>query len=137
MKTFTTDPLWTWAIFDGVRPLENRPVPTDYRGTIGVIASRSFRQTSFIREWMRVNTFYLPPDDDALFREFAGRMVGEVDLVGCVRVADLPQAEREFAIGPWCWRLRRPRAYNLPIWIPDVPELHDIDLNSIGTTGDE
>lgn len=125
MKTITTDPLWAWAIFGGLRPIENRPTSTDHVGPLLVHASQSMRQTPYIREWIRCHTLYLPPPDWLIDRDYRGRVIGEVDMIGCVTVDELPQREREFAVGPWCWRFRNPRSFVYPFPRVDASDLSD------------
>ena len=126
MKTITTDPLWAWAIFERIRPIENRGSPTDYRGRMLVHGSQSDRLTEFVRQWIRRHTLYLPPDDQVIDLAYRGRLIGEVDLVDCVRPEDLPEIEREFASGPWCLRLQNPRSFVYP-----VPLVHCVDYSDI------
>lgn len=129
MKTISTNALWVWAIFDGIRPIENRKFLTLHRGPILIHASASMRETPLIREWIRRETLYLPPPDELLEREFVGRVVGQIDLIGCVAFDDLPKTEREFAAGPYCMRLRDPQPFNHPFPMPDCRDWSDVPIS--------
>lgn len=114
-RVLTIDPIWVWAIFAGIKLVENRSWSTRYRGELGIHASVNKRREPFAREWIAANTLYTPPTPEHLLTEYAGRIFGVVDLVDCVPLAELPPAENEFAIGPVCWRLSNPQRFQDPI----------------------
>lgn len=115
LKVLTIDPLWVWAIAERIKLVENRTWSTRHRGPLGIHASKNTRREEFARQWILSNTIYTPPDSEYLAREYAGRLIGVVDLVDCVELAEVPEREREFAIGPVCWRLANFARYNYPV----------------------
>ena len=115
MRALTIDPIWVWAIFERIKLVENRSWSTAYRGSLAIHASVNKRREPFAREWIAANTIHTPPDTETLAREYAGRLIGVAQLVDCVPLDEVPEAESEFAIGPICWRLANPTRFINPI----------------------
>ena len=113
-KVLTIDPIWVWAIFEGLKLVENRTWSTKHRGQLWIHASQNKRREREAREWFARHTCYEPPASDRL-SAVAGRLYGSVNLVDCVAIEELPESEREFAIGPICWRLSDPQRFVAPI----------------------
>lgn len=92
---------WAWAIVAGGKDVENRTWPTRYRGPMLVHAGKS---RTFL---LSLNAAHYPgcptvPREDSLVM---GAVLAVVDLVGCVRDARSPWAER----GSWHWQLENVR----------------------------
>lgn len=122
-----TDPAWVWAIFAGIRPIENRARPSPHRGPLLVQSTADMRLTPHVLDWIRSQTWYCPPDLAFLETEYAGRVFGRVEMIGCCRPDKLPEPEREFAAGPFCYRLRRPEPFVNPVLIADCVDMGQID----------
>lgn len=131
MKTITVDPIWAWAIMVGHKTIENRSWKTAYRGPLMIHAGKNKSREAVSREWFATNTFYDVPSSDVLADDYAGRLIGSVDLVDILPLADVPAAEREFASGPYCWQLRNP-GY-LGEWLPAKGQLGIWDCSSLIT----
>jgi hypothetical protein len=100
MKALSVCQPWAWAIVAGLKTVENRTRRTRHRGPLVIHASKSRRH--------RGQDFAdllpgLPPWEEMDF----GALVGVVEVVGCVPLAEVEGDP--FAIGPWCWLLRRAR----------------------------
>ena len=98
---------WAWAILHGGKRIENRSRPTHYRGPLAIHASRSRRYLG--GDYSRLLPG-LPPWDQLDY----GALVGVVELADCVPLAEV--ARDPFALGPWCWVLRSPRAIRPVPW---------------------
>ena len=81
--------------------MENRSWPTRYRGPLVIHASRSRRYLAGDYAGLLPG---LPPVEQLDF----GALVGIVEVVDCVPLAEVEGDP--FAVGPWCWMLRAPRA---------------------------
>jgi hypothetical protein len=128
IRVLTIDPIWVWAIFAGIKLVENRSWSTRHRGELGIHAGLNKRREPFAREWIAANTVHTPPDREFLEREYAGRLIGVVDLVDCVPLADVPANEAEFAIGPVCWRLSNVKRFNNPFQVTGKQGMWTIEL---------
>jgi len=112
---------WAWAIIHGPKRVENRTWSTTYRGPLLIHAGKS-----------RLNYDHQDPEDwrnwyglemPAANRLTWGAIIGQVELVACVQLADpelLPDQRawleaHPFTEGPRCWVLKRPQAFPAPI----------------------
>lgn len=78
---------WAWTIFHG-KDIENRPMRTNYRGSVLIHASKS-QETEYIRtayEFIRP----LIPDAPGFGRLKIGGVIGVVDIIDCVEQSDSP-----------------------------------------------
>jgi hypothetical protein len=107
MKALSVCQPWAWAFLHGGKTIENRGRPTRYRGPLVIHASRSRR--------------YCGGDYSQLLRGLPawerldfGALVGVVEPADCVPLAEV--AGDVFAVGPWCWVLRNPRAIRPVPW---------------------
>lgn len=98
---------WASGIIFGTKRVENRIWRTSHRGPLLIHAGKSEKLLAGF-------------DPDALRRLFPdgrllhpGHLLGAVDLVDCVPVAEL--AGVPWAEGPWCWILENPRPLPSPI----------------------
>jgi hypothetical protein len=91
---------WAWAIVTGIKRVENRSRPTRHRGPLVIHASRSRRSLGQDFGELLPN---LPPVEQLDF----GALIGVVEIVGCVPVAEVEGDP--FAVGPWCWLLANAR----------------------------
>jgi hypothetical protein len=92
--------LWAWAIVHGIKTVENRWRPTRHRGPLVIHASRSRR---YLGQDYADLLPGLPPAEQLDF----GALVGVVEVVGCVALAEVEGDP--FALGAWCWLLAQPR----------------------------
>jgi hypothetical protein len=120
MKALSIRQPWASLILSGVKPIENRTWPAPYRGRILVHAGRTLDYdcpADLGRTLPDVRTLPL------------GALLGTVELVDCVRVADLPAELRRspYASGPWCWVFRDPRPLASPIPCKGKLRLWDVD----------
>jgi hypothetical protein len=100
MKALSVCQPWAWAIVAGIKTVENRSRPTRHRGPLAIHASRSRRYLAGDYADLLPG---LPPVEQLDF----GALVGVVEVVGCVPVAEVEGDL--FAAGPWCWLLRGAR----------------------------
>lgn len=87
MRALAVKPLWAWLIVNGYKDVENRTWPTRTRGKVYIHASASmswgeYRDAfSFIREIDKAAADAMPSHRD-LIRDYAGGVIGSVDIVG-------------------------------------------------------
>lgn len=82
---------WAWMILHAGKDIENRNWPTKYRGKVLIHASKGMTQDEYDQAYltmtMRVNRSLLLPSFKMLQR---GGIIGEVEIVDCVRKSDSP-----------------------------------------------
>jgi hypothetical protein len=100
MKALSVCQPWAWGIVHGLKTIENRFRRVHYRGPLVIHASRSRRYCRGDYSGLLPG---LPPWDALDY----GALVGVVELVDCVPLTEVEGDP--FAVGPWCWLLRRPR----------------------------
>jgi hypothetical protein len=100
MKALSVCQPWAWSIVHGIKTVENRWRPTSHRGPLVIHASRSRR---YCRGAYSELLSGLPPSDQLDF----GALIGVVDVVNCMPVADV--MGQPFAEGPRCWILANAR----------------------------
>jgi hypothetical protein len=103
MKTITIRQPWAWAIIAGLKNVENRTRRTHHGGPLLIhagITSKSMLAT-------------LPDGTPVPDRLAFGCLLGTVEVIDCVPVADMPPGP--FVEGPWCWLLRDPKSVPMPI----------------------
>lgn len=100
MKALTICQPYAELIARGEKLIENRSWPTSYRGPLAIHAGKSL-------QWFDDDNH--PKANYGIKREAVpfGAVVAVADLIGCLRVAQLPPELRssEHANGPWCWVL--------------------------------
>ena len=107
MRCLTVRQPWAWAIVAGLKSIENRSRRTSHRGPLLIHAgvSRCELKVEIVEGWKLRYGVDRPPDDALVF----GAIIGQVDLVDCVPLAELSEPSA-WATGPWCWILANPRA---------------------------
>jgi hypothetical protein len=118
MKALSVCQPWAWAIVRGIKTVENRSRPTRHRGPLVIHASKSRR---YLGEDYAELLPGLPPEGQLDF----GALVGVVEVVGCVPLAEVEGDP--FAVGPWCWLLAgarriRPVPFKGQISLFNVPD---------------
>jgi hypothetical protein len=118
MKALSVCQPWAWAIVAGLKTVENRSRPTSHRGPLVIHASRSRR---YLADDYASLLPGLPPVEQLDF----GALVGVVEVVGCVPLAEVEGDP--FASGPWCWLLAgarqiRPAPFKGQVGFFAVPE---------------
>jgi hypothetical protein len=111
MNALTIHNPWATWIVDGRKGVENRGFPTKVRGRIVIHAGAR----SGAARWAvdRAPDGGPIPAEDAMTY---GAILGVVDIVDCVRFADLAPAQRTpWHAGPWCWLLANPLRFARPI----------------------
>ena len=110
MKALSIHQPWAWAILHAGKSVENRSRPTSHRGPLLIHAARS--RASYdaqdVDEWRDGYGVALPAWDELV----KGAIVGQVDVVDCVRASEMSGPWIE---GPWCWVLAEPRAFAAPV----------------------
>lgn len=95
---------WAWGIIHGAKRIENRTWRTRFRGTILIHASKSLA---------RLKDDYpgvAPPSAEFIY----GALIGTVKITDVVPFAEV--SDDPFAIGPWCWLLSEPQAFDPIPW---------------------
>ena len=87
---------------NGLKPIENRTWPTDFRGPLQIHAGKSLDEFQGGSDYSAL-LLGLPPMGELAF----GAIIGTVDVVDCVPVAEV--LGQPFAEGLWCWLLLNPR----------------------------
>lgn len=108
VKAITILQPWAWAVVGGLKRFENREWRTDYVGPLVIHAGKS-------DAWMERGMKFLRERGVAPLRselEF-GAVLGVVDMVDCKRVAEC--GGDEYAWGPYCFELARPRRLVRPV----------------------
>lgn len=130
MRVLSIKQPWAWAILNAGKDIENRDWFTNFRGRIGIHASKGMTRNEyddfyfFIREiedkWLAISTL---PQPEQLHR---GAILGTVEIVDCVRDSGSP-----WFVGEYGFVLRNPVILPEPIpykgqlglW--DCPELNE------------
>lgn len=109
MKALSIRQPWAWLILQGFKPVENRSWETLYRGPLLIHAGQTMTRANyeacmlFIASDPRIaHIACLVPMPDQLVR---GGIVGQADLVGCVRSDPSP-----WFVGDFGWQLRNAAA---------------------------
>jgi hypothetical protein len=89
----------------GIKKVENRSWPTRHRGALLIHAGAARDPIP----WVFADGTK-PPDLSELVY---GAILGSVEVVDCVPLADAP--DTPFTNGPWCWVLANPRPFTDPI----------------------
>lgn len=112
MKALSIRQPWAWLICAGLKNIENRPWPTNYRGRIYVHAGQRFDWAGY--SWVGQHGELLRNVDVGKWIELAlarpTGIIGEVDIVGCVTMSESP-----WFAGPYGLVLARPQLYEKPI----------------------
>lgn len=107
MKALSLTQPMAWAIFHG-KNIENRTWPTKVRGRVMIHASKNFDAEDY--HWLLDNasrlSIVVPTKHGFTF----GALLGEVDIIDCVRV----HASQWF-FGPYGFVLVNPVLYDMPI----------------------
>jgi len=113
---------WAWAILHAGKTVENRGWPTRYRGPLLIHASKT--RSSYDREakldWLKLYGVALRRWEELT----AGALVGVVDLVDCLPVAQV--ATSPWVEGPVCWVLANPRPFPNPVLWRGMQGLFDV-----------
>lgn len=105
MKVVTIHQPWAWAIVEGYKDIENRTWPTKYRGKLLIHAGNSKQSLKPATEFMKKHNIIVPSN------LVYGSIIGEVELVYCVRNSDGIWAIDDH----WHWVLRNAIKYDIPI----------------------
>lgn len=111
MKAVSVRQPWAWAIIHAGKDVENRSRITLHRGPVAIHATRCSREEyESAAEEIESISKRLVPSWDAI-KETFGRIVGIVDLVGCIDPdrGDMKGADSEWYQGEVGWRLAKPR----------------------------
>lgn len=129
MKALTILQPWSELIVSGVKCIENRSWPTNYRGPLAIHAGKGRKCFAVDADaWEKRYGVRMPLPDEVTF----GAIVGVAELIACVPLVDLGKefphlVGSPFAEGPFCWVLKdarriKPIACNgaLSIWNTDL-----------------
>lgn len=107
---------WAWLIMEGGKDVENRGQATHYRGPVLIHASKAFSCRAVESALAQVVALGLLRADQVPKRhdlfEQRGKIIGQVDLVDCVRAEVSPS---RWATSEWSWVLARPRRLRRPL----------------------
>ncbi len=99
-RCLTVYPYWGWAIIHGDKRIENRTWFTNYRGRLWIHSGRDRAPTE--------------PEFATLIQHRIPLAVQSSAIIGCVELVDVVPlrevASQDYATGPWCWVLEKPRA---------------------------
>ena len=110
MKALSVRQPWSWLIVSGYKDIENRTWPTNFRGRIYIHSGKALDKEALLEFRSRkTNTFFDRdiPDDEQLVR---GAIIGEVDIVDCVKQSTSPWFR-----GPYGFVLKNPLLYEKSI----------------------
>lgn len=86
MRALSIQQPWAWLIVKGYKDIENRSWPTKHRGKILIHAGKKFDRDGY--DFVRQNFPTIPLPDPGNFN--LGGIVGEAQIVGCVRASWSP-----------------------------------------------
>ena len=111
MRALTIKQPWAELIITGLKDVENRSRRTHFRGRFAVHAG--LRRAEFDDlDLDEMPTKYRRPIQDAWQRhDFAGKVLGTVELIDCIQDSASPWA----IDGYWHWILADPRPYTRPV----------------------
>ena len=109
MKALSVQHPWASLIIQGLKDVENRSWPTKFRGRIYLHASLRYDWEGLGKIEGILDDEY--PESIAYHNLLYGGLIGEVDLVDCVRDSSSPWAEP----GMWHWVLANPVVFSTPI----------------------
>lgn len=97
---------WAWAIIEGHKTVENRPMATKVRGPIAIHAGKQVDRVA--TNWM-VETLGIAPPDELP----TGVLLGEVSITDCLHADKAPSSpwSDEFEM-EWKWQLADPVRYS-------------------------
>jgi hypothetical protein len=113
MKTVSEINPWGMLIIFYGKDVENRTWHTDYRGPLLIHVSKKMHpQARWILGYLQRNKM-IPMGLEILdqARLQCGHIIGQVELVDCIRDSDSPWAQQ----GLYHWVLRNPVAFDKPI----------------------
>jgi hypothetical protein len=111
MKALTVCQPYASAIMAGLKGVENRSWPTNYRGHLAIHAGKSKGWLEEAATWYGEELLPLGMKAWEWERKLPfGALLGFVDLVECLPVEKYRAVYPDdgFACGPWCWVVRRP-----------------------------
>lgn len=104
MKALSIRQPWAWLILHAGKDIENRHWPTPFRGRFQIHASKAMTRQEYAEAYL-VAAQIIGENRLPRFEELQrGGIVGEVDLLDCVRVSN----SRWFC-GPWGFVLANPK----------------------------
>jgi activating signal cointegrator 1 len=111
MKALTVREPWATLIARGIKAIENRSWPTDYRGPLAIHAAKT--PPTFLREDLEaLEEMGVTPADMTY-----GAVIAVAELVDCIPIHKAPAELRndQFAEGPFLWILKDVRRLDTPI----------------------
>src|SRR5579863_10246115 len=116
MKALSIRPPWAWAIAHAGKRIENRSRRTKYRGPIAIHASQTLKEID-IRRLEAVLGRRVNPE-----RFTCGAIIATASLVD---VLPVEKCCNRWALGPYCWVLRKIRPLKSPIYVKGTLGLWD------------
>jgi len=105
MKALSIRQPWAWLIVNGIKNIENREWPTNYRGPLLIHASKKWDQQGY-EFILKVMDVWVPSKPHHVY----GAIIGVVDLIDCVREHGSP-----WFFGPHGFVLENARKFKSPI----------------------
>jgi hypothetical protein len=117
MKALSFKDPWGWLVAKGLKDVDNRTWPTNYRGRIFVHVSKTFDWDGLT--WILANDD-LPLEVRRLVAEMdwpqvSGAIIGEVDITGCIFSEKKQPGFSPWFTGPYGFTLANPKLYKVPI----------------------
>ena len=123
MKAINIKQPWAWAIAGGHKTIETRTWPTNYRGELLIVASKTPDRA--MMEWFRCNVGYM-----GLSEVEYGKAIAVARLAGCrlMTVADEDAAMCDIYNGAYSWVLEDVKKINSfpmtgQLGLYEVPEM--------------
>jgi len=118
---------WAWLSATGIKPIDNRPRPTSFRGRFYIHASQKFNTNiaGLNEEWILERLSEMEREMYFTTVKPAGAIIGEAVLVDCVR-----EHPSVWFVGPYGLVLCEAKLYDKPIpckgklgfFEPDIPQ---------------
>jgi hypothetical protein len=113
VKTLSEINPWGMLIVFYGKDIENRTWHTDYRGPLLIHVSKKMHPMTrwILSDLQRDMGVRVTREDHYRLREQCGHIIGQVELIDCIRNSDSPWAEQ----GMYHWVLKNPIAFENPI----------------------
>jgi hypothetical protein len=119
MKAISIRQPWAALIVAGIKDIENRSWPTKYRGQLLIHASQKFDKVGL--EMMK--KMKIPEIIIKTMKDYRGGIIGEVNLVDCVK-----ESKSEWFEGPYGFVIKNAR----PLWFkPCKGKLGIFDVDNL------
>ena len=116
IRCITVDPVWAWAIMEGIKRVENRSWRTAFRGRLGIHAGLGGKRDNAARALLHGIGVTVP--ESIRCEAILGSVI--LDQIEAYARSlpgmSSPLESDPLVYGPWCWLLRDPRPLALPLF---------------------